>query len=270
MDSFNADYAKKHYAFEEQFWGTKMALAGDKFSSEELARTKKEMEDLLADPAKLSQAKTLRESLEKEGEAPADLIKTLDIIIRTCQCNDMSSSPEAKSIREETSKIESDLEMKRNQMKLGYTDGQGVFQAASSVGLRNLMRTSSEEPTRKAAYEGLRSIGPFVCENGFVEIAKLRNKMAKQLGFEDYYDYKVTNAEGFNKAKLFEILDGLEEGTRPLMEEARKELERRFGKEALDPWNTSYMMAGSIIKKMVRVGNCYSRACGESTLGSPN
>ena len=228
-----------------------MALADSKFSSQELARTKKEMEDLLSDSAKLAQAKAFRENI-KPAEAPADLVKTLDIIIRTCQCYDMSSSPEAKSIREETSKIEGDLEMKRNQMKLGYTDADGNFQAASSVGLRNLMRTSPDEATRKAAYEGLRSIGPFVCENGFVEIAKSRNKMAKNLGFEDYYDYKVTNAEGFNKARLFEILDGLEEGTRPLMEEARKELARRFGKEALDPWNTGFMMAGSIIKKMVR------------------
>jgi oligoendopeptidase F len=219
------------------------------FSSEELSRTKKEMEDLLSDPAVLNEAKQLREELP--NDAPADLIKTLDIIIRTCQCNDMSSSPEAKTIREETSKIESDLEMARNSLKLGYTDpATGDFHEMSSVGLRNLMRTSPDEATRKAAYEGLRSIGPFVCSNGFVDIVKKRNQLAKQLGFEDYYDYKVTNAEGFNKQKLFEILDGLEEGTRPLMVEGRKELERRFGESALEPWNTSFMMAGSVVKKM--------------------
>ena len=228
-----------------------MALKDEKYSSEELSRTKKEMEDLLSDPSKLQQAQALRTALP--SDAPTDLRKTLDIIIRTCQCYDMSSSPEAKLIREETSKLESNLEMKRNQMQLGYQDADGTFHAASSVGLRNLMRTSPDEATRKAAYEGLRSIGPFVCVNGFVEIAKLRNKMAKQLGFEDYYDYKVTNAEGFNKKRLFEILDGLEEGTRPLMEEGRKELERRFGKSALDPWNTGFMMAGSIVKQMVRL-----------------
>jgi hypothetical protein len=220
------------------------------FSSEDLSRTKKDMEDLLGSPSVLNEAKSLRQKLPED--APSDLVKTLDIIIRTCQCNDMSSSPEAKLIREETSKIESDLEMSRNQMNLGYTDSStGIFQTMSSVGLRNLMRTSTDEATRKAAYNGLRSIGPFVCSHGFVDIVKLRNKMAKQLGFVDYYDYKVTNAEGFNKAKLFEILDGLEVGTRPLMVEGRQELERRFGKSALYPWNTSFMMAGSVVKKMV-------------------
>lgn len=219
------------------------------FSSEELSRTKKEMEDLLSDPAVLNKAKQLREDLP--SDAPTDLAKTLDIIIRTCTCNDMSSSPEAKTIREETSKIESNLEMARNSMKLGYTDpSTGEFHEMSSVGLRNLMRTSSDEAIRKAAYEGLRSIGPFVSFNGFVDIVKKRNQLAKQLGFVDYYDYKVTNAEGFGKDKLFEILDGLEEGTRPLMVEGREELERRFGPSALEPWNTSFMMAGSVVKKM--------------------
>lgn len=39
---------------------------------------------------------------------------------------------------------------------------QGTFHKASSVQLRNSMRTSDDEATRKACYEGLRSIGPFV------------------------------------------------------------------------------------------------------------
>ncbi len=37
-------------------------------------------------------------------------------------------------------------------------------------------------------------------------MVKARNVMAKALGYVDYYDYKVTQAEGFNKARLFEIL----------------------------------------------------------------
>eukprot|EP00536_Pseudo-nitzschia_multiseries_P002496 jgi/Psemu1/235748/estExt_Genewise1.C_330129 len=135
-------------------------------------------------------------------------------------------------------------------MTLGYTDESGEYKQASSVGLRTVLTTASSESVRKSAYEGLRSIGPFVCSNGFLEIVQLRNKLARMLGFEDYYDYTVTNAEGFSKSKLFEILDGLEEGTRPLMVKARKTLEEMHGPKALDPWNKSYMMAGSVVKKM--------------------
>jgi len=46
VDEFNKSYESKHFAFERQFWGTKMALA-DKadltFSAENLSKTKTEM-----------------------------------------------------------------------------------------------------------------------------------------------------------------------------------------------------------------------------------
>jgi Zn-dependent oligopeptidase len=66
----------------------------------------------------------------------------------------------------------------------------GTFTAASSVQLRNLMRVAEAEGVRKSAYEGLRSIGPFVSES-LIGIIKDRNKLAKLLGFDDFYDYKV-------------------------------------------------------------------------------
>jgi Zn-dependent oligopeptidase len=107
------------------------------------------------------------------------------------------------------------------------------------------MKTNPDERVRKSAYYGLRSIGPFCLENGFVEIIKLRIKMAKCLGYKDYYDYKVMSSEGFGKDTLFEILDTLEQGTRPILFKDRKRLEERFGKKALDPWNTGFMTSVS-------------------------
>lgn len=40
--------------------------------------------------------------------------------------------------------------------------------------------------------QGMRSIGPYVSAE-FAEIVKVRNKLAKLLGFQDFYDYKVTS-----------------------------------------------------------------------------
>lgn len=245
VDDFNSSYEAKHAKFEEQFWATKMALKGD-FNTENLSRTKKEMEDLLSDPEMLQKAESYRTEIPAK-EHP-ELCKVLDIIVRTCKCYTMPE--EAKKIREETASIEGKLEMARNAMSLGYTDTEGKFVEASSVGLRNKLSTEADEAIRKAAYEGLSSIGPFVLDNGFLDIIKQRNRVAKKLGFIDYYDYKVTNAEGFGKAKLFEMLDGLEEGTRPIMKEAREEFIRRFGKDAILPWNLPYKMKGSIVAKM--------------------
>jgi Angiotensin-converting enzyme len=281
VDRFNADYEAKHAAFERQFWGTKMNLASSSsssetttttYSSELLSKTKGEMEDLLSNPENRLQAERLRQAIleQRDGkisndkkQKDLDLMKMLDIIIRTCQCYDMSSSPQAKQVRDETSKLESALEMSRNRdMKLGYycytdmnnnnnnNNNGGTFYEMSSVALRNVLTSHENEATRKAAYKGLRSIGPFVLQHGFVEIIKKRNILAKQLGYIDYYDYKVTHAEGFGKDRLFAMLDTLEQGTRPIMEQARRELVTRFGADACEPWNTSYKMAGSIVKKM--------------------
>lgn len=263
VNDFNTEYAVKHERFEKQFWGTKMNLqkGEEPYNSDLLAETKAEMESLLADDAILQKARAHLDSVlgdtyttpgaeEKLDDSQQDLIKTLKVIVRTCLCYNMSDSPGAQDVRNETSKLEGDLSGKRNFMKLGYTNSDGCFVEASSVALRNLMRTSDEEATRKAAYEGLRSVGPFICSNGFCEIVKLRNKLAKSLGKEDYYDYTVQNSEGFSKTRLFEILDDLEQSTRPLMEAANKELAARYGDAALKPYNTNYMMAGDVVKKM--------------------
>ena len=83
--------------------------------------------------------------------------------------------------------------------------------------------TTIRQGTRRACYEGLRSIGPFVVER-FCSIVKLRNRLAHLLGYADYYDMKCSQAEGFDKATLFGILEPLEEKTRPLMERARAAL----------------------------------------------
>lgn len=79
----------------------------------------------------------------------------------------------------------------------------------------------------------------------------MRNRMAKKLGFLDFYDYKVTNAEGFGKVALFEILDTLEKGTRPIMEEARDLFAKeKGGANALEPWNQGFLMAGDVTRRM--------------------
>jgi hypothetical protein len=90
--------------------------------------------------------------------------------------------------------------------------------------------------------------GDFVTANGFVELVRARNAMARALGYCDFYDYKCTQAEGFGKARLFEILDGLEARTRPLMVAARETLAATHGADALKPHNTGYMLAGETTK----------------------
>lgn len=161
------------------------------------------MEAFLRDPSRLA---TVEQHLAA-GKGSATQKKVLAVFIRTFGCYQMKDQ-DAVTLRSECTKVEDSLSAARNSMKLGYyTDAtKGTFVEKSSVGLRTTMKTAENEADRKAAWEGLRSIGPFVLENGFVELLKNRNKMAKKLGYVDFYDYKVTQAEGFGKVSYRVVL----------------------------------------------------------------
>jgi hypothetical protein len=66
----------------------------------------------------------------------------------------------------------------------------------------------------------------------------------------------VTAAEGFGKARLFEMMDDLEQKTRPLMEAARARLAREKGEGALLPHNISFALAGACVRVCARARVC--------------
>lgn len=275
ISRINRAYEVVHKDFEDQFWGTKMNLEEGKgtYTSEKLSSTKQVLESFLESEENLIATKELLQKLSSErgagdGEEVKEVSKTLKIFQRTFESYQMNAT--AKPLRESVTKLESDLEMKRNALVSGYTVPKtGEFVKVSSVALRQQIRNNADEAMRKAAYEGIRKIGPYICENGWLEIVKGRNKMAKILGYEDFYDYKVQQAEGFSKKLLFEkMLNDLEEKTRPLMEKAIETLKREKGDSAFQPWNMSYSLAGELVKKqdpffpfetsVIRFAQCYA------------
>jgi oligoendopeptidase F len=163
-------------------------------------------------------------------------------------------SPKARELRLAATEIENSLGESRNSLALGISitndRGESIFEEMSSVALRSRMRVDGNEDVRRSCWNGLRGIGEFALSNGFVELVKHRNAMARELGYPDFYDYKVTQAEGFGKSTLFEMLDELERDTRPLLEYARSRLAEEKGNAALAPWNSGFMMAGEVTVKL--------------------
>lgn len=239
-------------SFEMQFWGTKMALKDPSLSVERLTETKRAMEDFLADEDRLARTRELLNG-DSDGKGAGltdEQRKVLTAFERVFGCYIMESDS-AKKLREEATSIEGTLESGRNTLRLGAAMPDGTFKEMSSVGLRNKVRVDEDEDVRKACFDGLGKIGEYALRNGFVELVKTRNRMAKELGYRDYYDYKVTQAEGFGKNRLFEILDKLERDTRPLMETARANFaNEKGGPDALLPWNISFKMSGDVTKKL--------------------
>jgi Zn-dependent oligopeptidase len=237
IETFNHAYEAKHKAYEDNFWSTKMNLKGNSIT--ELTRTKSELDEFLGDEKMLLR---VQEYLKVNGLDTQDL-KALQCFEKTFKCY-IVQDESARKLKNRIDQLESELQQSRNKMKLGYTVND-EFKEASSVQLRNLMNTNSDVNVRKAAYEGLCSIGPFVAER-FCEIVKLRNQFARKLGYKCFYDMKVNQAEGFDKETLFKILDGLLERARPLITKAREKLCKEKGEDALLPFNLSYSMSGDL------------------------
>lgn len=218
-----------------------MNLAG--CSGTELTRTKNALDSFLGDTALLQQVREYKTQTGITTEQEA----VLACFEKTLLCY-IIEDPSALSLRETINTVEAELAEERNHMHLQYTDEAGNFVSASSVQLRNTMRTSDNEAVRLSCLEGLRSIGPFVSSK-FCHIVKLRNQLAKKLGFVDFYDMKVTQAEGFSKDVLFSILDRLEAETRPIMQQAWETLSADKGPSALEPQNTNYLLSGDLAKR---------------------
>ena len=237
-------------------------------NEENLALSERYLQDLKSPTFDFSQAKLTIANYNR-------IIQILDMFVKTFNLY-LIKSDSAKKLRQEGLNLENEMNDKRNNMELGAhylskdISKPPVFKPMSSVQLRSNLKASTSEEERKACYAGLRSIGPFAVSNGFVELVKLRNACAKELGYEDFYAYKLEQAEGFGKDVLFGMLDKLEADTREVNIVARKRLasESPLGDAALEPHNVSYCVSGDVTAKLdpyfpfskaiQRWGECYN------------
>ena len=232
IEQTNGAYDVLHEAFERQFWGARMALSSLEYSPGSLAASKEALEAFLRDPRLVDECQRLR-----AGPFTSDRQKKiLGGFLRVFECNQMDAA--GVSLRRECVVLEHSLSVARKECALGLVT-HGRFEERSAGQLRTLVRTHEDEAVREAAWRGLRRVGPAIAA-GLCELVQRRNAMARALGFADFYDYKVTRAEGFGKVRLFEILDRLRDGTASLNANARNSLDET----ARQPWNAGFSISG--------------------------
>lgn len=107
--------------------------------------------------------------------------------------------------------------------------------------LRRVLVESDDLAARRRAWEAAKQIGAEVAP-ALIELVRLRNEAARTLGFDNYYTMRLTLDE-LDEAELFDLLDELERGTRPLFEGYKHGLDARlaarFGVAPTDlrPWH---------------------------------
>lgn len=244
LETLKEEFTSKHGAKEDWFWKSRMGLtenpeeAQERYSQAEIA-----LNNFLHDPSWLKQLRALEGSTPEEEKIRQGWIEMLSVHV--------FDSPEAKKASEELIHLEGKLANARRTMKLGYRDpASGEFVEASSVKLGLMMSTSSDEATRKAAFEGLRSIETCVLESGFLDVIRKRNEIGRLLGYEDFYDWRVQVVERMSKKELFALLDDLAERTEQKGLESVQYVVDKHGEDAREPWNFNYVRTGELAKKL--------------------
>lgn len=110
-------------------------------------------------------------------------------------------------------------------------DGQACATPATANDLDRILQTSGDLDERLRAWTASKEVGS-VLRDGLVELRGLRNGVAREMGYPDFFGFQVDNY-GLTTAEMMEMLDRLIEEVRPLYEQlqcwARHELAERYG-----------------------------------------
>jgi hypothetical protein len=244
LADLNARYLAAHVAKEDAFWAQKMALRN--YAEGAFERAEMDLRDFTNEESFLGQ---VRSELARTDLVPDDRVG-LEGWRVFFEANVIEPA-EAKRLANDIIRMEGDLERSRGAMKLGYVDAKsGERVSADYLELALVMRTSQDEPTRAAAHAGMKEIETHILSSGFLDLVRARNRLGRMLGYEDYYDFKVSRNEGFGKARLFALLDELERDTRDAAKRALAALKSDKGPAADLAHNFGFFTSGSLTKRL--------------------
>lgn len=253
QDYFNAlnhDYLRVHKAKEELFWQNYMGT-GDENVSADFAAAETAHKRFISGASRLGELREHIASLEKltldeEGKA---LLHGLQGWYRFFDCNTIED-PQAQALLDEIIQAESALFAKRKAHRLTHINAKGERVNASLGELLTNQANNENEAYRRSSQTALRELEEWLLHNGFPELVGLRNRFARQLGYRNYFDYKVNKTERMTPEQLFAILDRFEEQTREGNVRSLNELVARKGDGALLPWNIRFASAGDVTRQL--------------------
>jgi len=236
LDKLNEDYHKLHQDYEELFWVSYMGdQSVDVRKDEALAKR----DSFKSDSSLLETANSL--SSKAKGKTKERLQVWIDFFTQ----NQMS--PEAQALKLQIDRLESSIIKKRSNRTEGYIDPETKeFITVSSLKMRTMVRTHSDERIRKVCFESLEKLA-LESVDEYTELVKLRNQFAKAQGFEDFYAYKLQIEEKMTKQELFTLFDDVAEKTKSTFTKVRELAKAKPGLRK--PWNFLYYMAGDFTKE---------------------
>jgi peptidyl-dipeptidase A len=211
----------------EAWW--RLATTGTQEAQEELVRAGKEYNRLFAGGDEYKKIRGWYE--ERESLDDPLLRRQIEVIYRTFAGRQGDG--------ETMDRIE-ELEARANAI---YGNHRGVV-GGREVGeneIREILRFSDDDALRREAWEASKTVGREV--EGIVrELARLRNRLAREAGYPDHY-HRSLDLQEIDTGKLGGIMSHLESATDAPFKELKEDIDRkqkeRFGVEAVMLWHLS-------------------------------
>ncbi|WP_224717877.1 M3 family metallopeptidase [Pectobacterium versatile] len=250
FNALNRDYLAVHQTKEELFWQLYMGTGNDEVS-ERFSAAESAYKRFISQPQRLAELRTHLATLENSprDEQQQALLHGLQGWYRFFDCN-VIEDPQAQALMDEIITAESALYAKRKSYEMTHLDAKGERVSASLGELLTNQATNDTEAYRQSSQQALRDLEQWLLQNGFPELISLRNRFARQMGYRNYFDYKVNKTERMTPEQLFAILDPFEEQTREANARSLKNLADEKGEEALQPWNIRYASAGDVTRQL--------------------
>ncbi len=248
FDTLNRDYLRVHRAKEALFWSTYMGTSEDHagFAAAEGAYKR-----FVSDPARLAATRAEIARLEPLPAGPQReaLLHGLRGWQALFEANTVDTA-EGQALMRELISAEAALFASKKALAPQHLNERGESEPATLSMLATNLATNPDEAARRSSYEAYGQIERWVLDNGFLDLVRLRNRLARALGFDNYFELKLRKNERMTPQALFAVLDEFIERTQGAQDRALADLAERHGAQALQPWNLRFYSAGDVVRRM--------------------
>ena len=146
----------------------------------------------LADPQRLAQIRAHLARLEAATQSVERdaLLTGLRGWVEVFECNALGNE-RAAALLAELIRLDADLFARRQAYQCIMWARRVAAKQASSGALRANLASNPDEAARKSSHDALHGLERWVLENGFLEIVAKRNALARELGYRDFFEYRL-------------------------------------------------------------------------------
>ncbi len=248
FDTLNLDYLAVHRKKEDLFWTTYMGTSDDQ---EGFARAETQWTAFISDPNRLPEVRGQLKALKSKPDfaRKSEIVTGLKGWLAFFEAN-VIESEEAQKQKAALIKLEADLFEKRKKYRMTYLDEMGNRTEGSLTVLSASIRANDHEQVRKSSHQALLDLEQWVLENGFIDLIKKRNRFARTLGYENFFDYSVEKTEQMTTDALFDILNDFEQRTREKNLNSIDSLVKEHGDQSATGYNFNFTWGGDSLRAL--------------------